>query len=301
MNAKSMDRGVGVIGLGLMGSALADRLHAQGFLVVVWNRSAAKTERFAKAGVPVAASVADAALASDIIIVCLIDHAATMAAVAKRAVADALKGKVLIQLTTMTSDESRALAAWSGTHGIDYLEGQILDYPDDVRSGESTIPSAGPKRVFESCRSILEALAARAPHLSETLGAAALLDKALFEVGFPAYIGFLHGAAMCQAVGVPIEVYADLVIAAYFKSKVVEQELGELAERIKATSYAEGVKAALSTYQAAFAKTLSESEAMGLESGHLRAVDAIFKRAIAAGHGDHDFAAVFETLKKGSA
>jgi 3-hydroxyisobutyrate dehydrogenase-like beta-hydroxyacid dehydrogenase len=40
---------VGVIGLGLMGSALADALIAKGFAVTVWNRTPARAERFAKA------------------------------------------------------------------------------------------------------------------------------------------------------------------------------------------------------------------------------------------------------------
>ena len=53
MTGSASDATVGVIGLGLMGSALADVLMTQGFDLRVWNRSREKCERFAASGVPV--------------------------------------------------------------------------------------------------------------------------------------------------------------------------------------------------------------------------------------------------------
>src|SRR5262249_57592647 len=64
MADESTPRRIGVIGLGKMGSALADVLLAGGFEVAVWNRTGSKTERLAKAGATPAASVLDAARTS---------------------------------------------------------------------------------------------------------------------------------------------------------------------------------------------------------------------------------------------
>jgi 3-hydroxyisobutyrate dehydrogenase-like beta-hydroxyacid dehydrogenase len=297
MNGHPRGPRVGVIGLGSMGGALADRLIDEGHAVTVWNRTTAKATRFGPSGATVAESAVDAARSSDILIVCLSDHAATMDVARGRGFAETLKGKALVQLTTMAPEESRELAAWSGTHGIDYLEGQILDYPEDVRAGRSTMAFAGPRPAFERCRGILESLAGRGPLIAETVGAAAMLDKALFEIHFPAYVGFLHGAAMCRSVGVSIEAYADLVLAAYFRSGVVEHQIEDLAARVKAGSYRDDVKAAIETYRAAFAKTVRASESLRLETRHLRAIDAIFTTAVGAGYGEQDLAALFETMQ----
>jgi 3-hydroxyisobutyrate dehydrogenase-like beta-hydroxyacid dehydrogenase len=72
---------VGIIGLGNMGRALADALLASGFQVTVWNRTAGKADLLEQAGASVAASPAEAAERSDVLVVCLLDHAATCAAV----------------------------------------------------------------------------------------------------------------------------------------------------------------------------------------------------------------------------
>ncbi|MEX2649495.1 MAG: NAD(P)-binding domain-containing protein [Alphaproteobacteria bacterium] len=109
---------VGVIGLGNMGSALADALIARGFDVTVWNRTPARTERFAKASVKVAHTVAEAAGAVDCLVMCLLDHAATMASVATDGVATALRGKALIQLTTMTPVQSMEIGRWAVEKGV---------------------------------------------------------------------------------------------------------------------------------------------------------------------------------------
>lgn len=285
---------VGVVGLGLMGSALADALIAKGFDVTVWNRTLAKARRFAEAGVTVAPNVVDAARGADVLIVCLLDHEATMATVALESVANALRGKTLIQLTTTTAAESRALGAWAEAHSIAYLEGQILHYPDDIRAGRATIPCAGPRSVHARCAAVLDALAAKSPLLSENLGAAAIFDKALFEVEFPAYMGFLHGAAMCRAIGVPIATYTDLMAETCFASGMVERFARDFGSRAAAGNYANDVKATLDTYGSAFAKTIRESEALGIEARHLTGVAELLRRSIDAGHGSHEFAAVFE-------
>ena len=288
---------LGVIGLGNMGSALADVLTAAGFDVIVWNRTHAKSERFAKAGVKVAVTVAEAARAADVLVVCLLDQAATQAAIEDPGVIEVLHGKTIIQLTTMTSTGSREFGAWAAENGIAYLEGQILHYPDDVRAGRAFIPCAGPKRVYESCRAILEAMACEAPLVSESFGAAAVFDKSLFEVLFPAYIGFLHGASMCRASGVSVETYTDLMAKACFASGLAERTVREFGARAAVGRYDDNVKAALDTYAPAFAMTVHESDAAGIRTDHIRGIDAILRGMVAAGHSHEDFAAIYELFR----
>ena len=80
MTGKTPPRRVSVIGLGLMGSALAEALLNAGHEVTVWNRTAAKAEPLTAKGARAAASAAEALAASGVTIVCLTNHAATMEA-----------------------------------------------------------------------------------------------------------------------------------------------------------------------------------------------------------------------------
>jgi 3-hydroxyisobutyrate dehydrogenase-like beta-hydroxyacid dehydrogenase len=67
----TVDRTVSVLGLGLMGSALARALLANGLEVTVWNRSPEKAAEF-EGLAPVANSVLEACAASSVIVVCLL-------------------------------------------------------------------------------------------------------------------------------------------------------------------------------------------------------------------------------------
>ena len=151
---------VAVIGLGNMGSALAHALPARGHDVIVWNRSASKAEPLMAAGAAVAGSAAEAAAAANVVIVCVIDHQSSLSVLQTEVVAGALRGKLLVQLSTVTAEESRELGRWAEGNGIAYLDGAILGYPEDVREQACTIVYSGPKSDFEANKDVLVALGA---------------------------------------------------------------------------------------------------------------------------------------------
>ena len=110
MTSKNPPRRVSVIGLGRMGAALAEALLNADHEVTVWNRTAGKAEPLTAKGARATASAAEALTASEVTIVCLTNHAATMEALNG---VTALDGRTLVQLSTMTPEESRELALWA--------------------------------------------------------------------------------------------------------------------------------------------------------------------------------------------
>ena len=102
---------VAVLGLGNMGSALAEALLSAGFSVTVWNRTPSKSAPLVEQGARAAKSAAEAAQATNITIVCVTDHAATMSVIQNDAVVEALEGKLLAQLGVLTAEESRQIAS----------------------------------------------------------------------------------------------------------------------------------------------------------------------------------------------
>ena len=137
---------VTVIGLGAMGSALAATLIEKGHAVTVWNRTAAKAAPLVAAGAVQAATPRDAVAASQITIVCVGNYADTREVL--DTTADALAGKVLVQLTTGTGTQAEELGGWAQTAGVDYLDGVILAYPSQIGSAAQARPAsrAAPRR-----------------------------------------------------------------------------------------------------------------------------------------------------------
>ena len=126
--------GVAVLGLGKMGAALAEALLATGHAVTLWNRTAAKAEAFVGRGAMVAEEPADAVRAGGIVVACLDD-----VDTCREILTDAdLRGRVLLQVTSGTPEELRALESWAVERGAELVEGMILVYPSEIRSEEHT-------------------------------------------------------------------------------------------------------------------------------------------------------------------
>ncbi|MEM7223756.1 MAG: NAD(P)-binding domain-containing protein [Pseudomonadota bacterium] len=102
---------IGHIGLGMMGSALAEPILAKGFSLTLWNRTAAKAAPLVAQGATLASSAAEAARQADVLVVCLLDHAATRAAVIGDEVGEALAGKALLDKTSAAGYGDQDIAA----------------------------------------------------------------------------------------------------------------------------------------------------------------------------------------------
>jgi NADPH-dependent 2,4-dienoyl-CoA reductase/sulfur reductase-like enzyme len=97
---------VSVVGLGMMGAAIAEALLGHGHDVTVWNRSADKASDLVGRGATVAHDVETAFAASPVTLICVTDHPATMDILAGDRVGFAAKDRAIVQLSTMTSAES---------------------------------------------------------------------------------------------------------------------------------------------------------------------------------------------------
>src|SRR5206468_8812146 len=100
---------VGLIGLGNMGTAIAERLLEAGYPLVVHNRTAQKTEEPAARGAVVAATPGELVAQVDVVLTSLSDDEA-LAAVAADVVAAARPGIVLVDMSTVSPAASARVA-----------------------------------------------------------------------------------------------------------------------------------------------------------------------------------------------
>lgn len=287
MNETDESQRVCVIGLGAMGSALAEAFLAKGHRVTVWNRTVSKCEALAEAGASVATSVPLAIAEAQTVVVCVLDHDVSVSLLLSDDVARALRGKLLVQLSTVTAEESRELGRWAEENGIDYLDGSILTYPAGIRNNEGTIVYSGPKRIFDANQGVLAALGGGPKLVSEVIGGAPTFDKTLYAFHYGSLLAFLHGAAMCHAAGISLETYLDQVGATANQRRYCEM--------IEKRSY-EVTGATMELEAAAYAHVVTLSEELGVDGAFPTMVASHFERAIADGHGQREFAAIFEIM-----
>lgn len=202
-----------VIGLGQMGATLAKLLLAADMKVQVWNRNPAKAEPLASAGARIAPTAVQAVRAADIVVMCVHDFGAAHQILAGEGVKAALRGKLLIHLTTGSPQEARDLADAMRTAGVGYLDGAIQVAPEQMGQPDTTILLSGPEADHVRARDVLAVFGGNVVYLGEDPAAAATMDLATLSYVYGACLGFFQGAALAQAEGLDVGVYGDIVAA----------------------------------------------------------------------------------------
>ena len=100
---------IGLLGTGLLGAAIGERLLACGHRLTVWNRRPARCSTLLALGATSAPTAAMAAAAGELVITVLSDGAATRAVLMEQA-ASALQGRLVLQVATIAPSESEGLA-----------------------------------------------------------------------------------------------------------------------------------------------------------------------------------------------
>ena len=152
---------VGFIGLGLMGSRLARRLHAAGWNIRVWNRSRQPLVDANLQGIATAPSVASLVAGSDVILSSLSndDAARSVYLGVGGILADAEPGKVILEMSTISPDLSRRLHFEARARGVNFMDVAISGSTPAVEAGTITLLAGGDKEVFKHCTPIFESIA----------------------------------------------------------------------------------------------------------------------------------------------
>lgn len=293
MAGTSTGKSVSVIGLGLMGSALARAFLANNNKVTVWNRSESKCAPLAKAGAQVAPSVGAAVEASETVVACVLDYSTSNALLHAPDVTAKLKGKVLIQLATGTPREARDGETWANERGIHYLDGAIMSYPKGIGTPDCTILYAGPEKVFEAQKELLLSLGGNTLFVGESISTACVLDSSILSFYYGTTLGFLQGAALCEAEGVSLDDYFENASAVL---PVVADTMQLSVGMINKDNY-EGSEATLVTHAAALEHIGRLIQETGIDRALIDCLSNYFAKAVAAGHGQHELPAVFEAIR----
>ena len=282
---------VSMIGLGSMGSALAQALLNAGHNITVWNRTPEKMEPVAAHGAGKAEGIAEAVQASPLIMVCIDNYVATNELLRTENVASQLSGRTLVQFSTGTPMEARELEAWLKDRGCDYLDGAIISYPSEIGAKDTQILVAGPNTTFARCKPFIRCFGGDLRHVGQNVGSAAVLDLALLSHIVGVYIGAIHGASICESEQVAVD---------QFRSLLPEEDYAtSLLATIDSKAY-EDTGGAIRTWDGAVQKIQDQARSTRLNSEFPDLLSSICKRAIAAGHGDEDFAALVKVLRQGN-
>jgi 3-hydroxyisobutyrate dehydrogenase-like beta-hydroxyacid dehydrogenase len=153
---------VGFIGLGVMGSQMASGLLEKGHTVTGYNRTRSKAESLMARGMRWADTPRAVGTAADVIFISISDSTALSAVTdgPDGLLAGLSAGKVLVDMSTVSPEASRALAAKVREKGADMLDAPVSGTVATLREGKLLVMVGGRKETFDRIRPLLEDLTA---------------------------------------------------------------------------------------------------------------------------------------------
>jgi 3-hydroxyisobutyrate dehydrogenase-like beta-hydroxyacid dehydrogenase len=283
---------VGLIGLGNMGTAIAERLLEAGFPLVVYNRTPGKADPLAARGATVAGGAADLAARADVVLTSVADDDA-LEAVAADVAAGARPGTVLVDMSTVSPAASARVAALAEVASLEYLRAPVSGNPTVVRSGNLSFIVSGPGRTLERVERVIRAIGPTIHHVGDAEQARVVKLAVNLMIGGLAELmseALVLGEAAGVSRGALLDVMGTSAAGAPFVKYKTEPLLND-------------------DYSATFTTALMEKDIdlildaaddNGVDLPVARELKTLLRAAIEAGYGGDDFIALFLYLRSAS-
>lgn len=152
----------GFIGLGQMGSGIAKNLLLAGHRLIVYNRTASRTEPLRRQGARVAASVGDACASGVVLTMVADDPALESVVYGENGILAALPpGGLHVSLSTISVALSDRLTADHARAGQEFVAAPVFGRPDAAASANLVVAAAGPAHSVERAKPLLSAMGSR--------------------------------------------------------------------------------------------------------------------------------------------
>ena len=214
---------VGVVGLGLMGSPMAQNLLRAGFPLVVWNRTAKRAEALAQKGARVAGSPREAAAAADVLITIVSDPPALEQVLwgPNGALGGLRQGSVLIDSSTVSPALARRIAAACMERGAEFLDAPVTGGTWGAEKGELVFMIGGKREVLERVEPVLAAMGKRFFSIGAN-GAGQAVKLAMNMILALEVQALTEALALVTRAGVPAERLVEVLQSSMARAPVLD-------------------------------------------------------------------------------
>jgi 2-hydroxy-3-oxopropionate reductase len=214
---------IGFIGLGVMGRPMAENLIRSGFPLVAYNRSSGPVGELAAIGANAAATAAQVAAESDIIITMLpdtpdVEHVYFGSA---GLIHHLRPGTLLIDMTTASPEIARKIHQAALHKGADSLDAPVSGGDIGAQAGTLSIMAGGSGNSFERARPVFEALGKSVVHMGDA--GAGQVTKACNQIVVALTIEAVGEAlALAKKSGVDPAKVRDALLGGFAQSRVLD-------------------------------------------------------------------------------
>jgi 3-hydroxyisobutyrate dehydrogenase-like beta-hydroxyacid dehydrogenase len=214
---------LGFIGLGVMGANMVARLLEKGHTVTGYNRTRSKAQRLIDKGMKFADSPLMVAAESDVTFT-MVTNAAALAAVTE-GVDGLLAGmgprKFLVDMSTVSPDVSRALAAKVREKGADMIDAPVSGSVITLQQGKLSVMVGGRKETFDHLKALLYEIGPKVTHVGDN-GVALSMKIAVNLQLAVQMLAFSEGVLLAEKSGIARDVAVDVMVHSAIASPMIQ-------------------------------------------------------------------------------
>jgi 3-hydroxyisobutyrate dehydrogenase-like beta-hydroxyacid dehydrogenase len=283
---------VGLIGLGNMGTAVAERILAAGYPLLVYNRTPEKARSLKEAGASVVDSPADLASRVDVVLTSLADDEA-FEAVAQEVVGAARPGTVLVDLSTVSPAVSARVASQAEDASVEYLRAPVSGNPSVVRAGNLSFMVSGSPETLERVQPVLRAIGPTIHHVGDAEQARVVKLAINLMIGGLAQL-MSEALVLGEAAGVSREALLEVMGSSAAGAPFVKYKTEPLLREDFSATFTTALM------EKDIDLILDAADDVGVELPVAKEMKTLIRAAIEAGYGDDDLMALFLHLRSAS-
>ena len=214
---------LGFVGLGVMGGEIVNRLLEKGHRVTGYNRTRTKAERLIEKGMQWADSPRAVAAGAEVTFSMVTNSDALRAIIdGQDGILAGLKpGGILVDMSTVSPEFSREVAAKVRKNGADMLDAPVSGSPLTLRQGNLSVMVGGRTETFERVKPFLLDLGPKVTHLGENGQALVMKIAVNLNLGVQ-ILAFCEGVLLAEKGGIPRETAVQVMTHSAMASPVVQ-------------------------------------------------------------------------------
>ncbi|MEM9482699.1 MAG: NAD(P)-dependent oxidoreductase [Cyanobacteria bacterium P01_F01_bin.116] len=279
---------ISFLGTGLMGAPMARQLQTAGHQVHAWNRNAEKLAPLLIDGIKPAETALAAITASDLIVLMLTDAAAIQTTLLSPRVKSHLQGRTVLQMGTISPQESKAIAQTVQTAGGDYLEAPVLGSIPEAKAGTLIVMVGATQTQFDQWLPVLKCFGPE-PQLMGHVGAGSGVKLAMNQLIGTLTTAFSMSLGLVQQEAIDVDKFMGIVRQSALYAPTFDKKLGRMCDRNFANPN-------FPTKHLLKDMTLFVQSAETFNADVAASVAQIAQKAIEQGLADQDYSAVFAAV-----
>jgi 3-hydroxyisobutyrate dehydrogenase len=289
-NADKQKVRVGLLGVGLMGSAMGHRLLDQGIELTAWDRNPEQATALEERGASRADGPTEVVLGADVVIT-MLPTAPIVLDVVEPLLEDWPEATIWVQMSSVGAAEADQLIEVAKTHAVTLVDAPVSGSTHPAEEGELTILASGPDSARASVEPVFEALGSLVLWVGEA-GMGSRLKMAANHWMIAMTAALAESMHLCQAMGLDQQRFIDLLDGGPLGSAYGLLKLDEMRRH----EYPAGFPVRLALKDLELVREVEQSSQAAMP-----VLDVVLERFSSASedHADQDLAAVYELGRSG--